>query len=104
MKTPIKCFIVIYFIAITLSFMAGVWIVEFFPDPKSSTSAMVEGFISKRRLLTTSERQRILRDEGLYHSPIDDIRGPNTIAAENLYFQKYGDIQAVEIMRLAGAK
>ena len=47
------------------------------------------------RLLRIRQRQQILKQAGYYSGEIDDIRGPETISAEDRYFC---DMYAVEDM------
>lgn len=48
------------------------------------------------RFYSCIEKQRIMRDEGIYHGEIDGDRGPLTIAAEAEHARLYGDWAAKE--------
>lgn len=51
------------------------------------------------RFYLTIERQRIMRDEGIYKGDIDGIRGPLTIAAEKEHAKLYNQWCARQEMK-----
>ncbi len=95
----IRVIIVICIAAWTFNITVNVCREVFSPPGGPADAPQAKQAHHPARFYSTIERQRILRDEGIYHGDIDGKRGDLTIAAEQEHAKLYNEWMAKEIAK-----